>query len=91
MNMSADNNNRDKDSPFITLTGRLVLRTFGKHSKSEHLGVFLVTDQGDYLIRPSGANPFMPNPLMPLAGKTIVTTGYIEDYVFLAQTWKEEE
>lgn len=33
----------------------------------------------------------MPNPLMPLAGKTIVTTGYIEDYVFLAQTWKEEE
>lgn len=89
--MSADKNNGDKNSPFITLTGRLVLRTFGKHSKSEHLGVFLVTDEGDYLIRPSGANPFMPNPLMPLAGKTIITTGAIQDYVFLAQTWKEAE
>lgn len=89
--MSADNTNRDKSNPFITLTGRLVLRTFGKHSKSEHLGVFLVTDQGDYLIRPAGANPFMQNPLMPLAGKTIVATGSIDDYVFLAQTWKEAE
>ncbi|MFY0254470.1 hypothetical protein ACDQ55_11000 [Chitinophaga sp. 30R24] len=91
MNTSADNNNGAKNSPFITLTGRLVLRTFGRHSKSEHLGVFLVTDQGEYLIRPSSANPFMPNPLMPLAGKTIVATGAIEDYVFLVQTWKVED
>lgn len=73
----------------ITLTGRLVLRTFGQFSKSEHLGVFLVTDKGDYLIRQASGNPFMSNDLMPLAGKMIVATGTIEDYVFLAQTWKE--
>ncbi|WP_168762409.1 hypothetical protein [Chitinophaga polysaccharea] len=90
--MSAGKTNRDdKDNPFVTLTGRLVLRTFGRHSKSEHLAVYLVSDQGDYLIRPAGANPFMPDALMPLVGKTIIATGYIEDYVFLAQTWKEEE
>ncbi|PSL46650.1 hypothetical protein CLV51_103631 [Chitinophaga niastensis] len=87
--MSADKNNGDSNVPTITLTGRLVLRTFGKHTKSEHLGVYLVSDQGDYLIRPTGTNPFMDNPLMPLAGKTIITTGYILDYVFLAKTWKE--
>ena len=89
--MSADKHNGDKNNPFITLTGRLVLRTFGKHSKSEHLGVFLVTDEGDYLRRPSGANPFMPNPLMPLAFNTIIISGGIQDYFFLAQTWKEAE
>lgn len=87
--MSPDNNQQDKN--LISLTGRLVLRTFGKHTKSEHLGVFLVTDQGDYLIRPAGANPFMNNPLMKLAGKTITAEGYIVDYVFLAKAWKEED
>ncbi|HVI44298.1 MAG TPA: hypothetical protein VM802_05495 [Chitinophaga sp.] len=88
--MSADKNNQGNHPSTITLTGRLVLRTFGKFSKSEHLGVFLVTAQGDYLIRPAGCNPFMENPLMEQAGKTITTTGYIVDYVFLAQSWQEE-
>nr|WP_295869569.1 hypothetical protein [uncultured Chitinophaga sp.] len=86
--MSADNYS-EKNS--IRLTGRLVLRTFGQRSKSEHLGVYLVTDQGDYLIRPAGANPFMNNPLMKLAGKTITAEGYIVDYVFLARSWEEGE
>ncbi|CAL1517072.1 hypothetical protein [Chitinophaga sp. MM2321] len=89
--MSADKNHRDGNPHIITLTGRLVLRTFGKHSKSEHLGVFIVTDQGDYLIRPAGGNPFMNNPLAALAGKTITTEGYIVDYVFLAKSWQEAD
>jgi hypothetical protein len=86
--MSADNH---PEKNIIRLTGRLVLRTFGQRSKSEHLGVYLVTDTGDYLIRPAGANPFMNNPLMKLAGKTITAEGYIVDYVFLARSWKEGE
>lgn len=86
--MSADNNSENNS---VRLTGRLVLRTFGQRSKSEHLGVYFVTDQGDYLIRPAGANPFMNNPLMKLAGKTITAEGYIVDYVFLARSWKEGE
>ncbi len=87
--MSADNHQQEKNS--IRLTGRLVLRTFGKQTKSEHLAVYLVTDQGEYLIRPASANPFMNNPLMKLAGKTIIAEGYIVDYVFLARSWEEEE
>ncbi|MBC9914230.1 hypothetical protein [Chitinophaga varians] len=86
--MSADNHH---EKNIIRLTGRLVLRTFGQRSKSEHLGVYFVTDQGDYLIRPASANPFMNNPLMKLAGKTITAEGYIVDYVFLASSWKEGE
>ncbi|NLR63529.1 hypothetical protein HGH92_04340 [Chitinophaga varians] len=86
--MSADNHH---EKNIIRLTGRLVLRTFGQRSKSEHLGVYLVTDQGDYLIRPAGANPFMDNPLMKMAGKTVTAEGYIVDYVFLARSWKEED
>lgn len=85
--MSADNNK--KEMPIVTMQGRLALRTFGQHTKSEHLGVFLCTDHGDYLIRPADANPFMNNPLMPLAGKIISATGSIVDYVFLATSWHE--
>ncbi len=89
--MSPDDTTQwDSNSPVISLTGRLVLRTFGKYTKSEHLGVYLVTAHGDYLIRPAGDNPFMNNPLMKLAGKTITAEGYIIDYVFLAKTWKED-
>ncbi|MCW3463832.1 hypothetical protein [Chitinophaga nivalis] len=86
--MSADKKG-DINLPTITVTGRLVLRTFGKHTKSEHLGVYLVADQFDYLIRPAGCNPFMDNPLLPLTGKMIIATGYIMDYVFMVQTWQE--
>lgn len=75
----------------ITLTGRLVLRPFAVNSKSEHLAIYMVTDRGEYLIRQANGNPFMPNELMPLAGKTIVATGSIEDYVFLAESWYERE
>ncbi|MFB6454604.1 hypothetical protein ACE38W_04975 [Chitinophaga sp. Hz27] len=85
--MSADNKT-DKNAP-ITMRGRLALKTFGLHSKSEHLGVYLVSDQGEYLIRPSDGNPFTDNPLMPMAGKQISATGTIVDYVFLVSSWHE--
>ncbi|WP_143159930.1 hypothetical protein [Chitinophaga jiangningensis] len=88
MNMSADNN-KDKQPGTVTMRGRLALRIFGMHSKSEHLAVYLATDDGDYLIRPAAGNPFMENPLMPMAGKMITATGTIVDYVFLVTSWKE--
>jgi hypothetical protein len=85
----SENKKRDKqsDPASLTLKGRLELRTFGKTTKSEHLGVYIVTDQGDYLIRPVGSNPFMDNPLLPLAGKTIEATGRLNEYVFFAKSW----
>lgn len=82
----------DKDrTETITLQGRLVLRTFGRTTKSEHLGVYIVTDKGDFLIRPAGDNPFAHNLLTPLAGKVIRAEGVIVDYVFLAKHWEVVE
>ena len=79
----------DSNTTTITLRGRLILRMFAQHSKSEHMGVYIVCDQGEYLIRPAAGNPFAENPLMPMAGKIISATGTIVDYVFLATSWQE--
>ncbi|RAJ83512.1 hypothetical protein CLV59_103480 [Chitinophaga dinghuensis] len=86
--MSADNK-MDSNTKTITLRGRLILRMFAPHSKSEHMGVYIASDQGEYLIRPAEGNPFADNPLMPMAGKIIAATGTIVDYVFLVTSWKE--
>lgn len=85
----SENKKRNKQTAQapLTLRGRLELRTFGKTTKSEHLGVYIVTEKGDYLIRPVGSNPFMDNPLLPFAGKTIEAQGRLNEYVFFAQSW----
>ncbi|MCK7556684.1 hypothetical protein MKQ70_17320 [Chitinophaga sedimenti] len=83
-------NKPHKNTPAaVTLRGRLILRTFGRTTKSEHLGVHLDTGDAVYLIRPAAGNPFMDNPLEALAGKYIEASGRISDYVFFARSWKE--
>lgn len=81
----------DKKGKSITIRGRLILKTFGRTTKSEHLGVHIDTGENTWLIRPAGSNPFMDNPLGELAGKYIEATGRLSDYVFFAKTWKEIE
>lgn len=83
--MSATN---DDGYTLITIRGRLEPRVFGRTTKSEHLGVYIVTPQASYLIRPMNSNPFMGNPLEPLCGKTIEAEGRIADYVFFAKSWR---
>ncbi|PUZ27254.1 hypothetical protein GA0116948_11770 [Chitinophaga costaii] len=75
----------------ITIRGKLEPRVFGRTTKSEHWGVYIVTPAAAYLIRPLNSNPFMHNPLEPLCGKTIEAEGHIHDYIFFAKRWKVVE
>jgi hypothetical protein len=79
----------DRKNKALTVRGRLVLKTFARTTKSESLGVYLETEDGSFLIRPSGGNPFADNPLAELAGKYIEATGRKSDYVFFARSWRE--
>ncbi|MBO9155262.1 hypothetical protein ACFOTA_23835 [Chitinophaga sp. GCM10012297] len=78
-----------KKNKQLTVKGRLVLKTFARTTKSESLGVYLETEDGSFLIRPAGGNPFTDNPLAKLAGKFIEATGRRSDYVFFASSWRE--
>jgi hypothetical protein len=66
----------------MDLEGTVVSKLFGQGSKSEHMGVFISTPQGDYLLRQPGHNPFQDPDLEKLVGKNIVATGELEDYIF---------
>jgi hypothetical protein len=88
--MSGDKRNK-KEPATVKIRGRLLLKTFGRTTKSEHLGVHIDTGENTYLIRPAGSNPFMNNPLEALAGKFIEAEGRISDYIFFARTWEEVE
>lgn len=79
----------DRKNKTLTIKGRLVLKTFARTTKSESLGVYIETEDGSFLIRPAGGNPFADNPLAKLAGKYIEATGRKSDYVFFARSWQE--
>ena len=72
----------------MTLSGRVIRKTFGKGSKSEHEAIYLETDRGEYVLRRRGANPFSDPVLQDLVGKTISATGTIKEYVFFVDEWE---
>jgi len=72
----------------MTLSGRVIRKTFGKGSKSEHEAIYLETDRGEYVLRRRGANPFSDPVLQDLVGKTISATGTIKEYVFFVDKWQ---
>jgi phosphoglucomutase len=70
--------------------GKVIKRTFAAGSKSEHEGVFLVTDAGEFLLRRQGGNPFYDADLERFVGKKVVCHGNIlGDYTFLASSFEE--
>lgn len=79
----------DKKPASKKVKGQIILKTFARTTKSESLGVYLQTTDGTFLTRPAGGNPFMDNPLAPLAGKYIEAEGHKSNYVFFVKTWKE--
>jgi len=66
-----------------TYIGTASLGMFAAGSKSEHLAVFLNTDNKRYKIRTVGGKPFTDDSLNKYIGKTIACTGYIEDYLLI--------
>ena len=74
-----------------TFKGKVVSRTTGKGSKSEHDAVMLETPTKDYVLRIKGGNPFSNPELDKLVGKKIKATGELADYVLFLEDWEETE
>lgn len=73
----------------MTHRGRVVLKTSGRGSKSEHEAVVLVTDDGEFVLRRPGGNPFADPVLRRLVGKTIECSGTPRDGKLIVSSWKE--
>ena len=66
----------------VELTGKVVLKSFSKGSKSEHDAVYLDTGEKKYRLKRRGGNPFFDASLHALIGKTIKVEGRITPYFF---------
>ena len=75
----------------VKLTGKVVSGQFGKGSKSAHEALHLETENGTYVLRRKGGNPFFDESLQKLEGKTITATGVIKDYLFEARDLEESD
>ncbi len=71
------------------LTGQVVKKPFGTGSKSEREAIMLETDEGEYVLRRQGGNPFHDQELEKLVGKTIEVDGKITGYTLLISHWTE--
>jgi hypothetical protein len=69
--------------------GKVTKRLFGKGSKSESEAIFLETEEGRYVLRREGGNPFHDPELQKIVGKTIRCTGFARDYVLKISEWSE--
>ncbi len=87
--MKAGKENKATGTKEVELTGKVVKKTFGKGSKSDHEAVYIETEKGDYRLRRKGGNPFHDPVLQKLIGKEITATGIINEYNFIARQVKE--
>ena len=71
------------------LTGKVITKDVAKGSKSEHEAVCLETEEGTFILRREGGNPFYDSVLHKLVGKQINATGIINDDLFIAKNIKE--
>jgi hypothetical protein len=68
-------------------SGTVIKGTFAKGSKSEHEAVYLETQDGRYVLRRQGGNPFYDPELERLVGKTIRCKGIVAGYTLLISNW----
>lgn len=73
----------------IELEGKVLQKQFAKGSKSEHDALYLETEQGSFVLRRVGGNPFSDPVLKKLIGKKVMATGTINGHLFLATEIKE--
>lgn len=71
------------------LTGTVIEKEFGAGSKSEHRGIYLQTDEGDYHLRRRGGNPFSDPELKSFVGEKVTATGMGNQALFVADTIKK--
>lgn len=71
------------------LTGRLMRRMLAQGSKSEHLGMVLVDDQGQqHVLRRVGGHPFRDPALEALEGQRLRLSGRAVEGFFLVERWE---
>lgn len=68
----------------MIIKGRIRRGVFGLGSKSEHNSIYLETDQGRFLLRKKGENPFQESSLANLEGKSVTVIGSLDAYLLLA-------
>ena len=73
----------------VELTGEVIKHLAAAGSKSERQGVFLETDQGTYVLRRQGGNPFSDPKLDNLVGKRIRCKGNLTEHTLIISDWEE--
>jgi hypothetical protein len=74
----------------VTFRGKVAKRLLGVGSKSEHEGLVLVTDSGEFKLRREGGNPFWDEKLASLEGKAIACEGLLRGDQIIMTRWKVE-
>ena len=74
----------------MQLKGSVIKKRIAVGSKSEHEAVVLTTDEGEYVLRRKGGNPFFDEELEKLVGRRIMCEGDLAGYTFLMTGWTEE-
>ena len=72
------------------LKGKVVTKKFGKGTKSEHNAIYLESDQGSFVLRRIGGNPFSDPALKKWIGKQVKVIGIIDQHTFMAGEIVEE-
>jgi hypothetical protein len=73
----------------VERSGNVVRKQVAEGSKSERTAILLQTDEGEYVLRIQGGNPFHDQRLEQLVGKRIRARGQIHGYSFLMDDWVE--
>ncbi len=73
----------------MTLSGRVVRKTFAPGSHSEHPAVMLAAGDRDYVLRFRGGPAFSDPNLEELIGKNVEVEGDVRNYVVLIDRWRE--
>lgn len=90
--MSAGKSSKKEEQQVETeLTGKVILKKFGKGSKSEHDAICLVTDNGTFVLRRAGANPFSDEKLHAMVGKEITSRGHLKEPYFMITEFHEKK
>lgn len=71
--------------------GAVVKKPIAAGSKSARDAVMLVTDEGEFVLRRQGGNPFFDPELERLVGKQIECDGQLHGYTFIMSQWSTGE
>mgnify|MGYP001278471256 CR=1 FL=1 len=73
----------------MKINGKVVRKLVAPGSKSEHDAVMIVTDEGEFILRRSGGNPFADPELDKLVGKQLQCEGTSHGQAFIMTDWSE--